>query len=62
MFFPKHPIKSKKIQDTKPCFQKIFKNNKAKYIGQIKNLLFYPKKCNNFSKITTLKYIIPILI
>ena len=27
-----YPIKSKKIQDVKPCFQKIFKNNKPKFI------------------------------
>ena len=27
-----YPIKSKKIQDIKPCFEKIFKNNKPKYI------------------------------
>ena len=26
------PLKSKKIQDIKPCFEKIFKNNKPKYI------------------------------
>ena len=27
-----YPIKSKKIQDIKPCFQKILKKNKPKYI------------------------------
>ena len=27
-----YPIKSKKVGDIKPCFQKIFKNNKPKYI------------------------------
>ena len=27
-----YPIKSKKIQDIKPCFQKIFVKNKPKYI------------------------------
>ena len=26
------PLKSKKIQDIKPCFEKIFKTNKPKYI------------------------------
>ena len=58
-----YPIKSKIIQDIKPCFEKIFKKRTNLIIfGQIKTLLFYLKKCNNFSKITTLKYIIPILI
>ena len=58
-----YPIKSKKIQDIKPCFEKIFKNNKPEYIWSVtKNLLFSVKKCNNFSKTTMLKYIIPILI
>ena len=56
------PLKSKKIQDIKPCFEKILKKNKPKFIWSEKNQLFYLKKCNNFSKTTTLKYIIPILI
>ena len=57
------PLKSKKIQDIKPCFEKIFekKTNRNIY-GVIKNQHFYLKKCNNFSKTTTLKIIIPILI
>ena len=56
------PLKSKKIQDIKPCFEKIFKNNKPKYIWSDKEPAFYLRKCNNFSKTITLKYIIPILI
>ena len=56
-------LKSKKIQDIKPCFEKIFKKktNQITY-GQTKNQLFYLKKCNNFSKTITLKYIIPTVI
>ena len=53
-----YPIKSKKIQDIKLCFEKIFKNNKPKYIWSDKEPVFYLKKCNCFSKIITLKYII----
>ena len=56
------PIKSKKIQDIKPCFEKIFKNDNQNLYGQIKNQLSFQKKCNNFSKITTLKFIIPTVI
>ena len=57
------PLKSKKIQDIKPCFEKIFEKiiNLNTY-GLIKNQLFYLKKCKNFSKIIMLKYIIPTLI
>ena len=57
-----YPIKSKKIQGIKPCFEKIFKNNKPKYIWSDKESAFYLKKSNNFLKITMLKFIIPILI
>ena len=57
------PLKTKKIQDIKPCFEKIFKKKTNPNIsGVIKNQLFYLKKYNNFSKTTMLKYIIPILI
>ena len=58
-----YPIKSKKMQDIKPCFEKIFKKktNQITY-RQKKNQLFYLKKCNNFSKTITLKYIIPTVI
>ena len=53
------PLKSKKVQDIKPCFEKILKKTNLNTYGQIKNQLFYLKKCNCFSKITALKYIIP---
>ena len=53
------PLKSKKIQDIKHCFQKILKKTNPNIFGQTKNQLFYLKKCNNFSKTTTLKYITP---
>ena len=38
------PLKSKKIQDIKPCFQKIFKNNKPKYIWLDKESAFLSKE------------------
>ena len=53
------PLKSKKIQDIKPCFEKILKKTSLNIFGQIEKAVFSVKKCNNFSKITTLKYIIP---
>ena len=53
------PLKSKKIQDIKPCFEKTFKKTNPNIFGQIKNQLFSVKKCNNFSKTITLKYITP---
>ena len=39
-----YPIKSKKIQDIKPCFEKIFKNNKPKYIWSDKEPVFLSKE------------------
>ena len=57
-----YPIKSKKIQDIKPCFEKIFKNNKPKFIWSDKEPAFSVKKCNNFLKTTTLKFITQSLI
>ena len=39
-----YPIKSKKIQDIKPCFEKIFKNNKPKYIRSDKESSFFSKE------------------
>ena len=56
------PLESKKIQDIKPCFEKIFKKTNQNKFGVIKKAVFYLKKCNNFLKITTLKYIILIVI
>ena len=40
-----YAIKSKKIQDIKPCFQKIFIKNKPKYIWSDKESAFLVKKC-----------------
>ena len=42
------PLKSKKIGDIKPCFQKIFKNNKPKYIWSDKEPAFLSKEMQNF--------------
>ena len=56
------PIKSKKIRDIKPCFEKIFTKNKPKYVWSDKESSFSVKKCNNFSKTITLRYITLIVI
>ena len=56
------PLKSKKICDIKPCFQKYLKKTNLNTYGQTKHQLFYLKKCNCFSKITTSNYIIPTVI
>ena len=53
------PLKSKKIQDIKPCFVKVFKKANQGLFGQIKNQLFSVKKCKIFSKTVMLKFIIP---
>ena len=45
------PIKSKKIVDIKPCFQKIFKERKPKFIWFDKESAFSQKKCLNFLKV-----------
>ena len=39
------PIKSKKIVDIKPCFQKIFKNRNPSYIWSDQESSFLVKKC-----------------
>ena len=57
-----YPIKSKKIQDIKPCFEKIKKKTNRNLFRVIKNQLFYLKKCKSFSKTITLRYITLILI
>ena len=66
MFFSKiahaYPIKSKKIQDIKPCFEKIFKKTNLNTYGLIEKAVFSVKKCKSFSKTITLKYIIPTVI
>ena len=42
------PIKSKKIQDIKPCFQKIFKERKPKYIWSDQESSFFSKEMLKF--------------
>ena len=42
------PIKSKKIQDIKPCFEKIFKQRKSKYIWSDQESSFFSKKMLKF--------------
>ena len=42
------PLKSKKIQDIKPCFEKIFKNNKVKYIWIDREPAFLSKEMQQF--------------
>ena len=49
-------LKSKKIQDIKPCFENIFEKNKPKYIWSvIKNLLFLSKEMQQFFKDNNVK-------
>ena len=42
------PIKSKKIQDIKPCFQKIFKERKPSYIWSDQESAFFSKEMQKF--------------
>ena len=42
------PIKSKKISDIKPCFQKIFKERKPKFIWSDKESSFFSKEMLKF--------------
>ena len=49
------PLKSKKIQDIKPCFEKIFKNNKPKYIWSDKESSFLSKEMQQFFKDNNVK-------
>ena len=49
------PLKSKKIQDIKPCFEKIFKNNKPKYIWSDKEPAFFSKEMQQFFKDNNVK-------
>ena len=56
------PLKSKNMQDIKPCFEKIFKNNEPKYIWYDKEPGFFSKEMLNFLKITMLKFITLIVI
>ena len=49
------PLKSKKIQDITPCFEKIFKNNKPKYIWSDKEPAFFSKEMQQFFKDNNVK-------
>ena len=49
------PSKSKKIQDIKPCFEKIFKKNKPKYIWSDKEPAFLSKEMQKFFKDNNVK-------
>ena len=59
MFFSKYawcfPIKSKKISDIKPCFEKIFKERKLKSIWSDKESSFFPKEMLNCFKDNNVK-------
>ena len=48
-------LKSKKIQDIKPCFEKIFEKNKPKYIWADKESSFLSKEMQNFFKDNNVK-------
>ena len=50
-----YPIKYKKIQDIKPCFEKIFKNNKPKFIWSDKEPAFLSKEMQQFFKNNNVK-------
>ena len=49
------PLKSKKIQDIKPCFEKIFEKNKPKYIWSDKEPAFLSKEMQQFFKNNNVK-------
>ena len=49
------PLKSKKIQDIKPCFEKIFEKNKPKYIWSDKGPAFLSKEMQQFFKDNNVK-------
>ena len=49
------PLKSKKIHDIKPCFEKIFKNNKPKFIWSDKEPAFLSKEMQQFFKDNNVK-------
>ena len=50
-----YSIESKKIQDIKPCFEKIFKKNKPKYIWSDKEPAFFSKEMQKFFKDNNVK-------
>ena len=49
------PLKSNKIQDIKTCFEKIFKNNKPKFIWSDKEPAFLSKEMQQFFKDNNVK-------
>ena len=49
------PLKSKKIQDIKPCFEKIFKKNKPKFIWSDRESSFFSKEMQQFFKDNNVK-------
>ena len=49
------PLKPKKIQDIKPCFEKIFEKNKPKYIWSDKESSFLSKEMQQFFKDNNVK-------
>ena len=49
------PLKSKKIQDIKPCFEKLFKKNKPKYIWSDEEPSFFSKEMQKFFKDNNVK-------
>ena len=59
MFFSKiayaFPLKSKKIQDIKPSFEKILKKNKPNYIWSDKESSFFSKEMQKFFKENNVK-------
>ena len=56
------PLKSKKYKLLNLVLKKYLRIISQNLFGVIKNQLFYLKKCNNFSKTTTLKFATLILI
>ena len=50
-----YPIKSKKIQGIKTCFEKIFEKNKPKYIWSNKEPAFFSKEMQQFFKDNNVK-------
>ena len=49
------PLKSKKIQDIKPCFETIFEKNKPKYIWSDKESSFFSNEMQQFFKDNNVK-------
>ena len=49
------PLKSKKIQDIKPCFEKIFNKNKPEFIWSDKEPAFLSKEMQQFFKDSDVK-------